>query len=309
MAGEIEGRGIVDRQRPRLLIRETLAQRLDHSRQEIARHSAVPAIVYHFLKCPPEEKLPALSCPPLRRHRELRKAQQRQHPRLGKALDRRRDMGHRRFRNQPWVAAEQGQGDHHHSRPRGLGRHVALAALVPAGHRFARRLHEHRPLCLYRRRREAGGDDFSLLTPQAAVRGQQSAADNRSKQMLDDVRLGVIGSIVEQHMLDQLGIEQDVDAEAEDMAFEIVDLERPFGPAVDRSPGALAEKAAPGRDRFRRARGIRRHESLGHFGGLTLPPIAPPPRQGRPKRGGLRPARSWSRHRGGASAPWLRHCG
>ena len=56
-------------------------------------------------------------------------------------------------------------------------------------------------------------------------------------------------------MLDQVGIEQDVDAKAEDVALQIADLERAFGPAVDRRPRPLAEEAAPGRDRLGRRGG------------------------------------------------------
>ena len=145
-----------------------------------------------------------------------------------------------------------------------------------------RRLDEHRPLRLDRGRREAGGDDPPLLAPQLAVGGQQPAADDRVEQALDDVGLGIIGRVVEQHMLDHVGVEQDMDGEAEDVALQMVGLERELGPAIDRGPRPLPEEAAPAGDRLGPARRMRRDEA----GRLTPPLIAPPHRRGRPRPAG-----------------------
>jgi len=233
MTGKVKGCSIVDRQRARLALREALPQGVDQAGQEVGCDPGIPAVVDHLGQSPPKEHLPPLSGPSLGRDRDLRQPQKRQHPRLGEAFDRRGDMRHRRFRDQPRVAAEQGERDHRHRRPRRFGRHIAPFPISPPRRCFPRRLDEHRPLRFDRGGRKAGRDNLALLAPQFAIGGQQPAADDRIEQGFDDIGLYVVRRIIEQDMANQVGVEQDVDSKAKDVALQIVDLEGAFGPAKD----------------------------------------------------------------------------
>ena len=150
--------------------------------------------------------LAAPSRPPLRRQRELRQAQQRLQPGLAKILRSPRRCGR--------IASSVVSRASPPNRAKAMTVivvRVASAAMsrrspsLQPRHRRARGLGEHRPLRLDRGGREAGGDDPPLLAPQLAVRGQQAPADDRLEQLLTMSGLGVIGRIVEQHMLHRSG--------------------------------------------------------------------------------------------------------
>ena len=276
MAGEVEGRGIVDRQAPapRLPGSARAAQSIMPLRKSplirpCQRSSTTSVRVLRRWICPrlPARPLGVTGNCGRRSNASIRASEK---PSMAAAI-----WCIEVFGDQPRVAAEQGQRDDRHRRPRRLGRHVAPFAVGPARHRRARRLDERPALRLDRGRREAGGDDPPLLAPQFAVGGQQAPADDRVEQGLDDVGLGVIGGIVEQDMLHMIRVEHDMDLEAEDVALEMIGLEGELRPAVDRSPRPLAEEAAPAGDRLGLPRRIWRDEAGAHSAANS---VSAPPR-------------------------------
>ena len=149
--------------------------------------------------------------------------------------------------DQPRIAAEQCERDDRHGRPRRLGSHVANARRPTSAPSRCTPLRRTSARCAS----TAAGEKLAATIRRCSRQSSPSdvsrpRADDRIEQRLDDVGLRIIGRIVEQHMLDQVRVEQDMDTKAEDVALEIADLERPLRPAIDRRPRPLAEKAAPG---------------------------------------------------------------
>src|SRR5205823_8963000 len=127
---------------------------------------------------------------------------------------------------------------------------------------------------IHRRRREACGNDLALHAPQLAVRAQETAADHRLEQFLDQFRLFIVRRIVQQHALNHVGMHDDVHAMAEDVAFDVPFLERLFGPAVNGRPRPLADEPAPYSDRPVRAWWMRRDVAFAHSAASSV--SAPP---------------------------------
>ena len=262
VAGEVEGHGIVHRQRRRLLRIEPVVERADQPAEKVVGAALRQPLANHRLERVAQIGHAAIRRPALAAPGHSGQAEHRLQPRLAHALERRGDMRHGGLAGEPRVAAEQGVGDDPYRRLRRLGGHVADAGLPPF-ERGASHLAEQRHQRVDRGRREIGGDDPPLLAPEAAVRGEETLADRRREQLLDDLRLGIIGGIVEQHPLHRVGIERDVDPEAEDLSPHIGEAESLLRPAVHRGARPLPEKAAPAGDGPGAARRVRGDEAGG----------------------------------------------
>ena len=246
MAGEIEGRGIVDRERERLLCLEPAIERADEAAQEIVRPAVRQPVAHHRGQRLAQEDLaaPRALAPQAPRHQ--RQAEQGLQPRLAHPLQRGGDMRHGGGAGEPGIAGEQAVGNDPHRRRGRLRRHV-LAPAAPAFHRPRRRAREDGDEPVDRGGREIGGDDPALVAPQSAVRGKQAPPDGPREQGLDHVGLHIIGGIVEQHPLHRLGIERDVDVVAEHLAAHVRQ-------ARTRAPTSRRPRSAPARRRSRARR-------------------------------------------------------
>ena len=203
VAGEIEGRGIVDRQRDRLVARKALAAARGSCRSGNRRDASPPSRSRTIAPSVWRRKTGRAARAARSADRDQRQAEQRLHPRLADALHRRGDMVHRFAAGQPRVAAEQGVRDDRHRR-RVASAAMSRAPVVPRSAPSPRPTSaEDRHQRVDRGRREAGGDDLALRRatarrPRSAGRGRWSGRADA----LDESRLLVIGGIVEQHALD-----------------------------------------------------------------------------------------------------------
>jgi hypothetical protein len=239
---------VVDRQLDRLFARKLLHQRASHSGDEVIGSAGLQPLAHHFAEGSPQILLAGASAPPARRDWHQREAEDHLDSRLGHGFQSAGNVPHRLGAGQAGIAAEQSLGDHLHRCGGGRGRHVAPAPL-PLFRCPACDLAEDWDQRIHGWRGEARRDDLALAPPQLAVRAQEAMADRRLQDLLDQLRLAVIRGVVENDVLHGLRVKRDMHRVPEHVAGDVPVAIGSFRPAVDGGFGALAEEAAPWRNR------------------------------------------------------------
>ena len=258
--GKIEGRGVVDREAPRLFGGKSFGQRIDQCLEKIALTRLRTALVDQAAEDFAKIHTPAPGRVARRRDGDHRKPEQRLDSRSGNPIDCAGDMAQRLLPSEPRVAAEQGFGNDQQGR---AGRVLGKVAGLPVGPGrtcSGSSAGEDWPLALDGRRGKTGSDDPPLIAPQIAIGGQQALADHRREDLLRQPRTDIVGRVLQNHLLDAFRSKRHVNGEAEHLPPVIGLFEHRPRPAVDAGPGALSDEATPGCDRAAAARWTGRDE-------------------------------------------------